>query len=336
MAPSKRTPSTESGDLSGQRLVNVPSADFGAPASDDFVSTQSAIQAAATAATAAQRQQRTRLRRGLVGALAAIALLMAAIIWALVRLHRLTHDWHVAVVIALVACSGWLAAVGSIFWRASQRLLAGRDADTEATISQLVETFCMSVEMKDPYTRGHSERTTAYLLYLAEHVYSGLASADEARLRYGGLLHDIGKIYVPEHVLKKPDKLLAEEFELVRTHPQTGADIVGNIPNLKSVIPIILHHHERYDGRGYPAGLSGHDIPLEARMAAIADTFDAMTSTRAYRGSLSVDAALQEIISHSGEQFDPELVSVFVRHFDGFRRLHHELHQKTWLSTSGM
>lgn len=198
--------------------------------------------------------------------------------------------------------------------------------DAENTISQLVETFCKSVEAKDPYTRGHSERVTAYILFLAEKVYPGLSDGDWRRLRYAGLLHDIGKIHVPEHILNKPAQLVTEEFMLMRKHPQIGADMIAHIPSLSGTIPIILHHHERYDGHGYPARLKGAEIPLDARIAALADTFDAMTSSRSYRRALTLDEALQEVIINSGTQFDPALVSIFVSEYDGLRRIFHQLH----------
>lgn len=275
-------------------------------------------------------------RRRLAFLVSAAAVLTAALVWLLIRTHLWLQDWPLALFTSLIACSGWVVAGCTAVWRASKRWTQERDVDMEATISQLVETFCMSVEMKDPYTRGHSERMTAYLLYLAEKVYGSLSPTDEARIRYGGLLHDIGKIYVPEELLRKPDKLLAEEYAVVAGHPQTGADIVNNIPGLRTAVPIILHHHERFDGRGYPRGLSGRAIPLEARMAAIADTFDAITSTRAYRGAQSVETALQEIITQSGDQFDPDLVHAFVHHFHGIRQLHQQFQQETWRPSAGM
>lgn len=275
-------------------------------------------------------------QRRLIVLIGAATLLLAALAWLLAQTHLWMRNWPLAAVISLIACSGWIAAGWTAVWHLLKRWSQTRQSDMEATISQLVETFCMSVEMKDPYTRGHSERMTAYLLYLAEKVYGKLTPADEARIRYGGLLHDIGKIYVPDELLRKPEHLLAEEFEVVRAHPQTGADIVSHIPGLSSSIPIILHHHERFDGRGYPKGLSGHTIPLEARMAAIADTFDAITSTRAYRGAQSVEAALQEIITQSGDQFDPDLVQTFVHHFHGIRQLHHQFQQQTLRPSAGL
>lgn len=268
--------------------------------------------------------------------LAIVAGGVALFLGALRLLSTAVDRWSVIGFVVLVGISGWLVALIGAMARTRKPTYEYNTGETEATVSQLVETFCLSVELKDPYTRGHSERVAAYLLLLAEKVYGRLNEADETRLRYAGLLHDVGKIYIPEHILKKPSKLVSDEFQYVRKHPQIGADIVAKIPSLANTIPVILHHHERFDGRGYPAGLKGAEIPLEARIAAVADTFDAMTSMRAYRGALTLDNALQEIISNSGSQFDPEVVSQFVYHYDGFRRLHQELHQKTWLPTAGL
>lgn len=277
-------------------------------------------------------------RMKLLGFALAIVAGAALLLLGLVRLlHGSLHTWWAVSFMVFIAASGWLFAFAQSYRRTAHASPTEAPTDeTEATVSQLVETFCLSVELKDPYTRGHSERVAAYLLLLAEKVYGRLDAKTQARLHYAGLLHDVGKIYIPEHILKKPTKLVTDEFQYIRKHPQIGADIVAKIPSLASTIPVILHHHERYDGRGYPVGLKGGEIPLDARIAAVADTFDAMTSMRAYRGALNLDTALQEIISNSGSQFDPEVVNQFVHHYDGFRRLHQELHRQTWLPTAGL
>jgi HD-GYP domain-containing protein (c-di-GMP phosphodiesterase class II) len=133
------------------------------------------------------------------------------------------------------------------------------------------------------------------------------------RVRIAGLVHDIGKIGVPEEVLRKPGKLTDEEFEMMKAHPAIGHHILQDIPQLADVLPGVLHHHERYDGRGYPHGLAGEDIPLMARIIALADSFDAMSSTRTYRAAMSRETVLTEIRRCAGAQFDPELAERFVK-----------------------
>ena len=126
------------------------------------------------------------------------------------------------------------------------------------------------------------------------------------------LLHDIGKIGVPDKVLNKKGKLSAEDWEAIKSHPRLGANIVGNIPNLVPCINSILHHHERWDGGGYPEGLKGEEISMEARILAIADSFEAMTSTRPYRAALCSEKVIKELRRCAGSQFDPGLVEVFI------------------------
>ncbi len=173
-----------------------------------------------------------------------------------------------------------------------------------------VHSLVKAIEAKDEYTRGHSERVTIYSLEIGKMISD---ETDLEKLRIAGILHDLGKIGVPESVLNKPGKLTKEEFEMVRKHPQNGVQILEPIEFLKDVFPIILHHHEKYDGTGYPSGLFRGNIPLESRVLAIADTFDAMTSTRAYRKALSTDEALAEIKRCKGTQFDPRLADIFIK-----------------------
>ena len=167
-----------------------------------------------------------------------------------------------------------------------------------------------SVDAKDSYTRGHSERVGQLAAQLAEKV--GFTPTEVAAVRVAGLLHDIGKIGVPEAVLCKPARLTEEEFEQIKKHPAIGFNILKDIPSLEFHLPGVLHHHERWDGRGYPNQLSGEQIPLLARILAFADTFDAMSSNRAYRSALSRAQVLQEIRKSSGSQFDPGLIEPFV------------------------
>jgi ribonuclease P protein subunit RPR2 len=166
------------------------------------------------------------------------------------------------------------------------------------------------VEAKDPTTRGHLDRTHRYGLALAERVDPELAAQPE--VGYGFFLHDIGKVGVPEHVLCKPGPLDEAEWLVMREHPAIGAQIVEPIRFLAGAVDIVRSHHERWDGRGYPRGLRGTQIPLAARIFSIADSFDAMTSDRPYRAALPVEAALDEIEGGAGTQFDPDVAHAFL------------------------
>jgi len=167
-----------------------------------------------------------------------------------------------------------------------------------------------TVEAKDPYTYGHSRKVNDYAVALAEAI--GLSPEEVSRVSTSALLHDIGKIGVPDRVLNKKGKLSREDWEAIKSHPKLGATIVGNIPNLVPCVSSILHHHERWDGGGYPEGLKGEEISIEARILAIADSFEAMSSDRPYRPALCSEKVLKELRRGAGSQFDPELVKVFI------------------------
>ncbi len=178
---------------------------------------------------------------------------------------------------------------------------------TEQVVSALVET----VDAKDPYTRGHSERVNLHAMEIGQHMR--LAEQRLRDLYWASLLHDLGKIGVPDVLLSKPACLDSDEFILIKMHPLRGNEILNHVERLKSALPGILHHHEKFDGSGYPYGLSGVDIPLHARIIAVADTYDAMTSSRAYRASLSHQEAMAEIRRVAGTQLDPEIVEVWTQ-----------------------
>jgi diguanylate cyclase (GGDEF)-like protein len=166
------------------------------------------------------------------------------------------------------------------------------------------------VEARDPYVYGHSRRVNTYAVALAEAI--GLSPDEVSRVSTAALLHDIGKIGIADKVLNKKGGLNEEDWRAVKAHPRLGANIISNIPNLVSCVSIILHHHERWDGGGYPEGLKGEEIPIEARILAIADSFEAMTSARPYRPALSLEQVVKELRQGAGHQFDPQLVEVFI------------------------
>jgi putative nucleotidyltransferase with HDIG domain len=162
------------------------------------------------------------------------------------------------------------------------------------------------LRLRDVYTRGHSERVAEYAAAIAGSM--GLSEESIERIRLAAQLHDLGKVGLSDSVLCKAGRLTTDEYTEVQHHPQTGAEIVERVPALAELAPIVRHHHERYDGTGYGDGLSGEDIPLESRILAVADSFDAMTSSRAYREALSSSAAFEEILACQGSQFDPGIV----------------------------
>jgi HD-GYP domain-containing protein (c-di-GMP phosphodiesterase class II) len=174
-----------------------------------------------------------------------------------------------------------------------------------------VKSLAAAIETKDIYTSGHSARVTEYSEVIGREL--GLKGSETEELRLAGLLHDIGKIGIDESILQKPSRLTPAEFAEIKKHPDYSASILGSIPQLKQIIPAIRHHHERFDGNGYPAGLKGRDIPYYSRILSVADTFDAMSSSRPYREALPFDACFDEIKKCSGTQFDPEVAAAAIK-----------------------
>lgn len=177
----------------------------------------------------------------------------------------------------------------------------------EAARDAAVRSLLRAVEVKDGYTRAHSERVAYASVLIARQL--GMGEQRIVLLRYAALLHDVGKLGVPTRLLTKSGPLDADERETIQRHPQCGADLVRDLDFLGEGRDGILHHHERLDGRGYPSGLAGDAIPEFARVIAVADAFDAMTSTRSYRRSRPIEAALTELHRCSGDQFDPRMVT---------------------------
>lgn len=184
----------------------------------------------------------------------------------------------------------------------------------EKAYLETVEILRLTVEAKDSYTRGHSDRVSEYAELIGKKL--GLSETDLKTLKLGGLFHDIGKIGIPDAILLKTSKLSDDEYSEIKNHPAIGAHILANATTFQDIIPIVKHHHERFDGRGYPGKLQGTEIPYLARIAAVADSFDAMNSRRSYRDSLPLEIIREEIIKNSGTQFDPDIAKVFIEILD--------------------
>jgi len=182
----------------------------------------------------------------------------------------------------------------------------GLDGKTVTSIKTLIAV----INAKDKYTYGHVERVVFYCTMIAEKL--GLNDTDKNTLIYSAYLHDIGKINISEEILMKTEPLTNEEWELVKTHPLKAVEIIENIISLQNMVPIILQHHERYDGTGYPNNLKGEEITYLARILTVVDSFDAMTSRRPYQQQKNYNQAINELIKNSGTQFDPEIVNVFI------------------------
>ena len=187
-----------------------------------------------------------------------------------------------------------------------------RDANEklEKAYMESIETLRYTVEAKDVYTRGHSDRVSEYSVLLGK--YLGLSEEDIHLLRVGGLFHDIGKIGVPDSILLKPGKLTENEYSEIKNHPSIGAHMLSTATIFSDIIPVVKHHHERYDGKGYPSQLKGEEIPYLARIASVADAYDAMTSKRPYRDAIDINIVKEEIRKNLGIQFDPEIGQKFL------------------------
>lgn len=188
--------------------------------------------------------------------------------------------------------------------------LKDKNQELENAYLESIQTLRYTVEAKDSYTRGHSDRVADFSVLIGK--YLELPEEDLKILRIGGLFHDIGKIGVPDSILLKEAKLTSEEYSEIKNHPSIGKQILSNASIFKDMIPIVYHHHEKFDGTGYPTGLAGENIPLFARIAAVADTFDAMTTKRSYRNALPLEVVRAEIEKCSGTQFDPAITKVFL------------------------
>lgn len=206
----------------------------------------------------------------------------------------------------------WLIAIVSFAITSAQirkyQMLHERD---NKIINESIETFTGFIDAKDPYTNGHSKRVAIYTRRIAQEF--GYEGEELDRIYYIALLHDCGKIGVPDSILGKPGKLTDEEFAILRSHAERGGEILRSFKSLEDVDKGARYHHERYDGKGYPAGLAGEEIPFVARMICVADSFDAMNTDRVYRKKLSMDHIISEIETNKGRQFDPAVADVMLR-----------------------
>ncbi len=202
-----------------------------------------------------------------------------------------------------------LSAIGKQAGIAIER--AKLQAQIETLFYGAIRTLVATIEAKDNYTKGHTERVTTYAMQIASEM--DLADAELEVLELASLLHDVGKIGIPEKILKKPGKLTPGEYEIMKRHPNIGAEIIANIENIEKVKDIVANHHEKWDGSGYMRGLKGEEIPLGARILAVADAYDAMTSTRSYRRNFSEEEVIKEFKRCAGFQFDREVVRAFFK-----------------------
>jgi HD-GYP domain-containing protein (c-di-GMP phosphodiesterase class II) len=183
--------------------------------------------------------------------------------------------------------------------------------ELEEMFFQTAESLAEAIEKRDPYTGGHTRRVTLYSLIIARFLQ--LNPLERKWLKIASVLHDIGKIGVEDQILRKPERLSHEEFNAIKRHSDMGAEIIEHIRPLKEIVPGVKYHHEKMDGRGYPDGLRGKDIPLLAKIVAVADTYDAMTTDRPYRKALRKERAVEELEKYSGTQFDSKVVEAFIQ-----------------------
>lgn len=212
-------------------------------------------------------------------------------------------------VIAWIACIASTVAVNMN----TKRFIEQRKRD-ENTIEQTMQTFVNFIEAKDPSTSGHSLRVAQYSKMLAEQL--GFSEEERIQIYYIALMHDCGKIYIPDKILTKPGRLTDEEFETMKKHTVYGADMLRNFTAIDGMGSGALSHHERYDGKGYPNGIAGEDIPIIGRIICVSDSFDAMNSRRCYRNNLTRDVIISELESNRGKQFDPVIVDCMLSLID--------------------
>lgn len=210
----------------------------------------------------------------------------------------------------LMALSGWMGIILLLLPLAVARQTFQVYQDLSRAYAETVRSLIAAIEAKDPYTRGHSERVAGYSNLIGRAI--SLSPPTARTLEFAALLHDLGKIGVQTETLVKQEHLSQDEFAQIRRHPEVGKSVLEAVEFLEDTVPLVFAHHERPDGRGYPLGLSGDEIPLEARILAVADCFDAMTSNRAYRRPMTIEQAKYELARVAGTQLDARLVDVFL------------------------
>ncbi len=224
------------------------------------------------------------------------------------RYHLNRNAWSDPIFITLVGLDiVWLVLIiGLVMSHIRVRKLLKQKQRDAQIIEQSIKTFINFIEAKDPNTKGHSERVASIAFALADEM--GYSSQDCNNIRCIALMHDCGKIAIPVNILRKPEKLTDEEYEVIKRHTTIGGDMLRDFNSIKDMYLGALYHHERYDGRGYPQGLKGEEIPLIARIICVADSLDAMNSNRCYRQKLTKEVIIDELIKNKGKQFDPDIV----------------------------
>jgi putative two-component system response regulator len=213
-----------------------------------------------------------------------------------------------------------------------ERMLEERTSQVQRLFISIIQSLIAALEQKDPYTNGHSQRVAWISVNLAKET--SMIPRDIELVHIAGVFHDIGKIGIPESILAKNGALTKEEYLQVQNHCDIGVRILEPLKELKEILPLVRHHHERYDGCGYPLKLFRAEIPLGARILAIADSFDAMISARPYRGAIAIDEAMKRLVQAAGSQFDPDLVPLFIRMAESGKFLE-MLHSPSWTHHDG-
>ncbi|MFZ3579968.1 HD-GYP domain-containing protein [Virgibacillus sp. DJP39] len=220
-----------------------------------------------------------------------------------------------------------LSIIGFILLHKFLSYVTAVETSYDRQLEGIVKGIIATLELKDPYTRGHSERVAEYAMILAKET-GEIKKSELKSFYYACLLHDIGKVNIPDSILTNPGSLTKEEFEVIKTHPVVGARAVQEVDGIAENIDVIYSHHERWDGKGYPDGLKGKETSLLPRVAAIADAFDAMTSSRSYRKALPLDEAYRQILDGKSTQFDPQLVDIFKKSYPSLATYHKSYHDR--------
>lgn len=236
----------------------------------------------------------------------ALFAVLLVIVFALEHIFSALGSEHSRSLFVIWGIASVLFVVLVIFVAKYESLLEKR----EKIIMETMDLCSSFVDAKDPYTSGHSRRVAVYSRKIAEKL--GFPKSKCKQIYYAAMLHDIGKCYVPDEILKKPTKLTEEEFNIIKLHPIKGAEMVKNLSSLPDVRDGVLYHHERYDGKGYPNGVIGEDIPIVGRIICVADSYDAMHSSRVYREKMENDEIIEELKRNKGTQFDPRIVDAFL------------------------